>query len=443
VDLVRAVIAPCDGKDRIVTVNSIDMTYLTPYHTLLYNHVSKQNWCLRGKAEPRKFHSFTTVEGEVFVSGDYESATDNLNVDVARHILNIINTTCSHVPVWIRDLASSTLDCEIEVKGQKAFKMERGQLMGNALSFPLLCLQNYLAFKFLVPRDVPVKINGDDIVFRGTLREFSTWSDGVTGCGLTLSKGKTAVARHWFSLNSTFFVAGTKRVREAPVIRSTAFWKDTGDICSLKGRMETCSTFRPDRRDKLHTYLLGRFRSCIGKSQRSLTRGLDIRVSRGAIFSANLAERESYYLSLDESFDPPPCVEVGYFKSSVPKGWERVRSTQKVDTDVQREFFSELVAQTWKPEASVGIEEPITLRFSPYPVKYAKMLRLSSRAIHRRKTAFSFPKKKDGTKRWVKKSVVAELPAVPEDHGDVRNFLQPSISYEMFSPGVLYETVVY
>jgi len=54
------------------------------------------------------------------------------------------------------------------------------------------------------------------------------------------------------------------------------------------------------------------------------------------------------------------------------------------------------------------------LVFVPYPVKFAKILRLSGREIYRRKTAFRFPKKKDGTYRWVR-SVKSELPVVPED----------------------------
>nr|DAZ87975.1 TPA_asm: RNA-dependent RNA polymerase [Mansourli virus 1] len=411
VNLVRAVIAPCDGKDRIVTVNSVDMTYLTPYHTTLYDHVSRQEWCLRGTATSKKFGCFTQMDDELFVSGDYESATDNLNRDVASHILGFINRTCSHVPLWIRDLASSTLECEIEIKGRSKFEMKRGQLMGNALSFPLLCLQNYLAFKFLVPRNVPVRINGDDIVFRARYSEYQTWKAGVLGCGLTLSEGKTAVSRNWFSLNSTFFVAGTKRVREAPVIRSTAFFKKLDKITSLKGRMETCNSFRPDRRDRLHTYLLGRYRSAVFASERSLTRGLEIRVSRHVIFRSNLAERESFYLSLDKYYDPPVDAEYGYYRGSVPEGWIRERSRVQVDQEVQREFFRELVAETWKPVVAQDSEQTrkFTSSFVPYPVKFAKMLRLSNREILRRRTLFSFPKKADGTLRWVKNECGAGL----------------------------------
>jgi hypothetical protein len=204
--------------------------------------------------------------------------------------------------------------------------------MGNALSFPLLCLQNYFAFKFFVPRHVPVRINGDDIVFRSTPQEYERWKAGVEGCGLVLSKGKTLVANNVFSLNSTFFVSGTKRVRLAPVVRSTAVFKKLEDFNSLKGRVETFKGFRPDRRDSWVSFLLGRFRSAITASRRSLTRGLDMRLSKQVIFRSGLAERESYYLSLDKRFDPPlQATQNGYLKQRVPEGWVRGRSEEKAD----------------------------------------------------------------------------------------------------------------
>jgi hypothetical protein len=408
VSLVRAAIAKCDGKDRIVTINSGDMAYLSPYHTTLYDHISKQKWCLRGEATRERMKEFVRKNDEVFVSGDYESATDNLNLGVARHILNLIARRCSHVPLWIRDLGNSTLDTTLMVGDQKrgyAFhKVERGQMMGNALSFPLLCLQNYLAFKFSVPRDVPVKINGDDIVFRATRSEYQTWANTVTGCGLTLSVGKTAVNPNWFSLNSTFFVAGEKHVRLAPVIRSTAIFKKPESVTAIKGQWDTLRGFRGVFGDRLRIFFLGVKRGAIFGSQLSLTRGLGIRASRSVIFRSNLAERESFYLSVDDKRDTPHETKTGYFRAAIPEGWRHVRSRKKVDREEQREFARALVAETWLPEVS----EPSrghgrdTIHFVPYPVKGAKMLKMSGRAIYRQKTSFCLFHKEKGVGRWEK-----------------------------------------
>lgn len=101
--------APCDGKVRLVSVNSVDMTWLKPYHTLLYDFISRKEWCLRGDAKKSSFSGFVQRDGELFVSGDYESATDNLNQDVARHILETVGRRCSRVPIFVREAALRTL----------------------------------------------------------------------------------------------------------------------------------------------------------------------------------------------------------------------------------------------------------------------------------------------------------------------------------------------
>jgi len=350
VNSVKLAIAKTDGKDRLVSVNSVDMTCLTPFHSLVYDHISDMPWCLRGEAKPSSFRDFTIRDGEVFVSGDYESATDNLNRDVARHILSLICLRSTRVPNFVRKAALDTLDVTASGTGIEPFKVRRGQLMGNALSFPLLCLQNYLAFKFLVPREVPLRINGDDIVFRARPEEYRRWSEGVVACGLTLSAGKTAVSSRWFSLNSTFFVAGGSRVKLAPVIRSTALFKPLEDIGSLKGRVETLSGFGGAKKTKVVSFFLRRFFRSIWWSQRSLRRGLDIRVSDDVLRATKLYDREVFYtLDVPRKLDRPlPGISVGYYRSSVPEGWARVRRKGKDDP----EFYKELVEASWNPERS-------------------------------------------------------------------------------------------
>jgi len=219
--------------------------------------------------------------------------------------------------------------------------------MGNYMSFPLLCLQNYLAFRYLVRRPVPVKINGDDIVFRALPSEFQTWSDGVARCGLTLSKGKTAVSDRWFSLNSTFFTAGSVHVRCAPVVRSTAFFKKVEDLSSLTGRWNTLKCFGGEARRFLQVKFLERFSLQIWKSQRSLRRGWGWKVSMEVLRRSRLLEREFFYSSLPSPADRPlPAVSVGYFRTSIPEGWEKVWSAGSDDP----EFREELIANCWNPK---------------------------------------------------------------------------------------------
>jgi hypothetical protein len=94
----RAVSIETAGKHRIVTVPDGNMSLLRPLHTIMYNHLSRFPWLLRGDAKPSKFKDFSTVPGEVFVSGDYESATDNLNQGVQKEILRLILQQCTSVP---------------------------------------------------------------------------------------------------------------------------------------------------------------------------------------------------------------------------------------------------------------------------------------------------------------------------------------------------------
>jgi hypothetical protein len=414
VSRVRVAVAMTSGKSRIVTVNSVDMTYLDPLHRLIYDRVSEQKWCLRGDARACRFQGFTAKEGEVFVSGDYESATDNLNQNVARHVLYSIVSRCSRVPLGLRELAMRSLECTA-TSPVGDFPVRRGQLMGNSLSFPLLCLQNWLAFRYAVPRDVPVKINGDDIVFRASTPEYESWKRAVGSGGLTLSEGKTAVSHNWFSLNSTFFCAGTKHVKEAPVVRSTAFFTRPESVDSIGGRLETLRRFSIARRSYLSASLLQTFGSMIWKSGRSLTRGLGWRLTRRIIVESGFARRESFYLSLDKQYDPPPDkIQIGYYQSSVPPGWVRVRSRSRVDALVQRDFFQEVVDRSWRP--TLQRAEPkvrYTFRYvKPPAMRYARWLGLS-RDEYRSRFSLRLLERDKGVPRWVRQRGGESISFVP------------------------------
>lgn len=403
VNRVRLALAACEGKTRIVSVNSVDMNVLDPYHRLVYDRVSSFDWCLRGEASARCFRDFTTRDGEVFVSGDYESATDNLNIHVARHIMSVINRSCFRVPLFVRDAASQLLDCTAVGAG-RTVRIRRGQLMGNSMSFPLLCLQNYLAFLWFVGKEAPVRINGDDIVFRARPEQYVRWRDGVGSCGLTLSVGKTLVRRRQFSLNSTFFEAGTRYVKLAPVIRSTVFFKKLERPSALVGRVGTLRGFPPPIRSRLVASLLSRFSGTVWWSQRSLRRGWGMRVSNEALRMARLLERESFYLSLDKFHDPGfPEVQDGYFVSSIPEGWSRVRSRTAVSRDEQAQFARELVASSWEPKKMIPRPEVLkwTAHFVPMHFRAARWLGIGKRAVRLMRTKLP-PCRVLGVARWVR-----------------------------------------
>jgi hypothetical protein len=290
---VKFAVVETGGKSRGVTVAPGAHQLLGPLHRTMYEYMTQYSWCMRGEARGRRFVHFQERGGEVMVSGDYESATDNLNLDMTKFVLHHVLARAGHrVPPGIVAQAMASLEAEISYSDGVVVTQRRGQLMGNFLSFPLLCLQNYLAFRFLVPRDTPVKINGDDIVFRATRAEFDHWAAGVQRLGLTLSRGKTMVHPRLFSLNSSFFRATPKRVTEIPVIRM----KSVGDGIPTPGDFRRFTRgWRMEARRLVGALWLNRHRRQIQASGRSVVEGLGIPADNSQIHTAGLSPREAWY----------------------------------------------------------------------------------------------------------------------------------------------------
>jgi hypothetical protein len=394
-DPVEVTKVECDGKKRLITVSPALFGVLSPLHRLLYDHISRSPWLLRGEASPASFTGFGRVRGEVFVSGDYESATDNLNLEVAEAILTFILRRCTHVPLEVREFALASLRTDFLSKG-KLSTHRRGQLMGSLLCFPLLCLQNYLAFRFFVRRKVPVRINGDDIVFRARPEEYAVWSAGVGRIGLKLSLGKTSVSSSWFSLNSTFFSSrldGT--VHLIPIIRSTQWFRAVEDPSAIAGRVAAFARGFPDRELWLKR-LLVRVRPAIDASQRSVKRGLGVPVSVSVLKAAGLWYRECYYLSLP-SEPPLPPPRSAFAQRCVPPGWTRfpVARVSPDDRLVESVVLEAMAALTWSvaplppSEVSSTLWDACregTVRFSDYVSflkRSSRLLRISRRAAVR------------------------------------------------------------
>jgi len=296
------------GKPRIFMVADAGMQVLGPLHHLLYDHLSRCEWLLKGEATANRFKRFVQVKDEVFVSGDYESATDNFNIHHSEFILELILRS-SAIPEAIQKIALASLRAVIHHRGT-AYEQTAGQSMGNLLSFPLLCLTNYLAFKMAIPRaGVPIKINGDDIVFRARLNEVLAWKRVVGLAGLTLSVGKTLILRRYFSLNSCFF-----RARRAapptliPVIRSKSVFAplERGDGLSLAARLRSsCKGMTGLQRDEVRTYILRRHRKSADEAGCSFNRGLRIRVTHRVLALSGFLQREIFFLSLPARVDIP------------------------------------------------------------------------------------------------------------------------------------------
>lgn len=322
---VEAVLA--GDKWRVVSIPPVWDNALRPFHQCLYDFVSKQEWCLRGDAVPHRFKGFHK-NGEIFVSGDYESATDNLNSEVQRTILLELILQSRSIPRGIRLHALSTFSSELEAEGD-VFVQARGQLMGQLLSFPLLCLVNYLTFKYCIPRDVPVRINGDDIVFRAREEEVHRWQENVGRSGLKLSHGKTMVNRRFFTLNSSIFEATVGSVRQVPFVRPKALWgsgeRECERVASLAPRFRSYAVgYGRRRRGMFDTVFLKENLQTVLRCRRSLTRGMGMRVSEETLRDSGLWHRELFYL---EQVVEPPLPPMSFSElrcNDLPHGWVKV-----------------------------------------------------------------------------------------------------------------------
>jgi hypothetical protein len=340
----------CKGKSRGVTVNSADCLFLEPVHKAIYDRLSRFSWLLRGEAKPASFSSFGRRDGELFVSGDYSAATDNLSLEVAELLLVSIFSRARSIPVPLQ------LECLRSLRANVwydncgvAFVQTRGQLMGSFLSFPLLCLQNYCAFKFVVHRPVPVKINGDDIVFRSTRLEYERWLSFCPQVGLFVCPGKTMVHERYFSLNSTFFKARLRDVKLLPVVRMATLSEPPQCPASLAGGFYS---FRKGWKFKevVDGTYLSRRRKAIVKSGRSL-RALGIKVGAvGPIQEAGLWRRELWFQGVKESRLPPSPGKVKW--APLPEGWERVplarsAGVRRRQEKTQDSFWDAVIEGAW------------------------------------------------------------------------------------------------
>lgn len=197
------------GKPRPLSKFSASALLLKPLHKTIYGHLKRFPWLLVGPPTRQRLQKAGFREGQgALVSGDYKSATDGLSIEVAEVILGSLLDTALFVPESIRSEALRALRPLLFYGDDldECVKVTTGQMMGSYLSFPLLCLQNYLAFRWSLrgekDKKVPLLINGDDILFQKS-NHFQKWESSIASVGLTVESTKTSVEQDWGTINST------------------------------------------------------------------------------------------------------------------------------------------------------------------------------------------------------------------------------------------------
>lgn len=186
------------------------------------------------------------VEFDQWVSGDYSAATDGLSQEVNQlcleQFMHAAGATEDERLVWTSVLGNHRIEYPTKryPGAPEPFMQSCGQLMGCPLSFPILCAINVVGYwlaleEFLgrpvALRDLPVKVNGDDILFQANDAFYAVWKEWVARVGFTLSPGKNYLARHFLTVNSEGFLFSVQDGR--PTFRKVGYL-NTGLLYSSK-----------------------------------------------------------------------------------------------------------------------------------------------------------------------------------------------------------------
>lgn len=198
-------------KDLLKYIQSFPQFELTG-DTLRPDHIYRM-------LDREKNDSFEFMEFSHFVSGDYSAATDNLGIQYTQQGFEAAMDEADLRFNWKSIFRSVLWGHEVHYPpkfGLPKIRQQNGQLMGSPLSFPFLCVCNLIAYKLSMEdwlprgtklnyRDLPVLVNGDDILFRTNPYHYEIWKNHVQAIGFNLSVGKNYIHKNVLTINSTMY----------------------------------------------------------------------------------------------------------------------------------------------------------------------------------------------------------------------------------------------
>jgi len=212
--LCRLAVAKTKGKLRVVTMQTARAKReFRPVHHSLYRYLSRKGMVVRGEVTP---DHFATVEksrqiGDSIISGDYTSATDLLHSDAVRVVIDVI---ANKLPPELGERLRRSFSPEVRLSDGSFRKILRGAMMGNLVSFPVLCLIN----RYCIERSLKecsreyhgrdILVNGDDCCFAGDKRVYQTWRKVTSLFGLVVNETKTGFSLSRAEFNSQLWENG-------------------------------------------------------------------------------------------------------------------------------------------------------------------------------------------------------------------------------------------
>jgi len=179
----------------------------------------------------------------LFASGDFSAATDNISIEMTKAFFEVIldKLILDHkyrgdylTPEYVQTVRNALYEHTIEYPksvGDSKYPIDlkpvlqsNGQLMGSVLSFVILCAINLCTYWHAVCPEIPdkkykslpVKVNGDDILFRTDISRYNNWLATIPLVGLEPSPGKNFISSNYCTVNSQLFSVRKGSVKYIP-----------------------------------------------------------------------------------------------------------------------------------------------------------------------------------------------------------------------------------
>jgi hypothetical protein len=282
------------GKPRPLVKNHPSYLYLRPLHQYLYDRLSKNSWLLRGEFTRASLLRAGFSPRKTYLSADFSAATDGLPIEVAEAIIDELAFLSPQSLSGILSAARASLRPAISGLSTSVVIPTTGQLMGNLLSFPLLCMQNYIAACWVderVGEVTPKLINGDDLAVEASEVWCREYRLSAPGLGLTLNEKKTGYSSSFVTMNSTYLNLNFKII---PFVKCRSLF--TFDPRQVGRNAESClGAFRKTRSTRSHVL----YRNFLALNEKTIRKGgrslfaLGLRLpSQGRCIPVSLWRRE-------------------------------------------------------------------------------------------------------------------------------------------------------
>nr|UJQ92858.1 MAG: putative RNA-dependent RNA polymerase [Narnaviridae sp.] len=219
---VKAHAIPEPLKVRMITKGDSNCFALKPLQKAMFDSLKEFKCFFPGtKTELTEEKVKSIFDGKkansYILSGDYESATDNLNMDIMGVFIDELKKQFRENIPLCKYLDYEGRKHKINYPNWTKLQpiiQTKGQLMGSLLSFPILCVANAATIGLVRKNDdlheIEALINGDDILFTDSLRKIESWKRVSTSMGLKPSIGKNYCSKFFGSINSQLFVRSKK-----------------------------------------------------------------------------------------------------------------------------------------------------------------------------------------------------------------------------------------